>query len=393
MKNLLKIKKLLLRNVMPLFFKLFPIRKQYLFSSYYGKYTDSPKNISEYLHEVDPNAKIYWICDIEMQTDIFPPYVIPVKINTIKSIYLLWTSKYLIDNCQKQIVYRIRKKQLYLQTWHGTPLKKIEFDARHKLPKHYLNYSRVDNQSITYLLVGNEYSENVYQTALRVSSSRYVRSGIPRNDVFFSDKAELVTSIRKQLNIDENCFVVLYAPTFRNSVYEKNDSKNGFTQIEQLNPNLLCEMFLKKFKRKCVILTHFHPNVSKKIDSKFIFSKYGGKVQDVTNDCQTEDLLCVADLLITDYSSIFFDYALMEKPIILFTYDYLDYIQERGTYLNINELPITHATTAIEICKILEENSLDELSEKTRDLNSYVGNYECGKATDIAVNLITKNTQ
>ncbi|KRO08748.1 CDP-glycerol poly(glycerophosphate) glycerophosphotransferase [Lactiplantibacillus xiangfangensis] len=378
----LKVKKFVLRNILPLMFRWLPLKKRYLFSSFYGLYNDSPKLISERLHDEQPDLKIYWIYDNQKTRQVFPEYVQPVAINSVLSIYLLWTSKYLIDNSQKQIVYQLRKDQIYLQTWHGTPLKRIEFDASDKLPKHYLNYSVVDNASVTFLLIGNQYSEEIYRSAFGIDPNKYRQIGIPRNDSLLESNPQVNNSLN-DLNITTDTFIITYAPTFRNKLNE-----NGLRQLDLLNPKKIIAIMEKKTGKKCVLLTHFHPNVGKMIDQNEINQRFSRNVIDVTTRFEMQEILQVTDFLITDYSSVFFDYALKNKPIVLFMYDYANYVKERGMYLKLDKLPIKSVKSPDELSAFLKRATVDDLMLRTRALNQSLGSFEHGTATRDAVRLL-----
>lgn len=380
---LLKIRKVIVRNFMPIIFKLLPIKNIYLFSSYYGQYNDSPRNISEILHRKDQNAKIYWIVDPNKNHNSIPDYVNKIKINTIKSAYYLYTAKILIDNCQKQLVFKLRKKQIYLQTWHGTPLKRIEFDAQDSLSKRYLHYSEVDNNSISYLMLSNGYSETIYRSAFHASNAVMLESGTPRNDILLNNNRPESAILKKKLNIKTDTYIILYAPTFRNNL-----ASNGIMQLKKLNPKKLIAGLQKQLGRKCILLTRFHPNVQELIDKNQVDHLFGNNIIDVTGILDMQSILNITDFLITDYSSSFFDFAITNRPIGLFTYDYSNYIKERGTYTNPEELPLFNFTEINQLIEFIKIHGVDALREKTKQMNQRINNFEDGGATLRAVQLL-----
>ncbi len=113
----------------------------------------------------------------------------------------------------KTIRYTKRIKQIYFQTWHGTPLKKIEFDAVDKLPDRYLNYAKKDSESITYLLSGNRYSTEKYKSAFKVDSAKIIEIGTPRNDKLVEEQKQLISETNL---FKEN--ILFLAPTFRDKL-------------------------------------------------------------------------------------------------------------------------------------------------------------------------------
>lgn len=385
----IRMRKFLTRNIFSYFFRFFPKKNIYFFSSYYGQYNDSPRIISEKLHEINPNARIYWLVDPNKNHNILPGYAKRIPVNSIRAAYFTYCSRYVIDNCQKQLVYPLSKSQTYIQTWHGTPLKKIEFDASNNLSERYNKYSMIDHSSISYLLAGNKYSKKIFEHAFNLDKKYICEFGTPRNDELVNIDQSKVTNIRNMLKIDHNVVVILYAPTFRNDVH-----KNGLPQLLKLNPESIIKTIEKKYHKKCVFVTRFHPNVQELIDTKALKKLYS-KIDfyDVTGKFNMNDILLMSDFLITDYSSSFFDFALTGKPIALFNYDYSDYVKERGTYVDPEQLPIISFKDTKEFMDKLSDLSLADLCDLTETLNQKMGNYEMGKATESVIRLIINQTK
>ncbi|MFR8859945.1 MAG: CDP-glycerol glycerophosphotransferase family protein, partial [Enterococcus faecium] len=328
MKN---IKKFFSRNIFPVFIKILPIQKNLIvFSSFGGRnYSGNPRVISEKIHEKKLNYRIIWLIKKEAIITDLPDYIKRIDSDSFLAAFYLYTAKYWIDDSRKTIKYAKRKKQFYFQTWHGTPLKKIEFDAKDKLPKRYLSYAKKDSESITYLLSGNRYSSEKYVSAFNIVPSKILEVGTPRNDELASSKEQVFDLKKKQIN-------VLFAPTFRNNIED-----NGITQLEWLGVDNLREFF-KKQQQELNLMTKFHPNVHSKLatDSKSIEYMKKHQITLINDGIPLEMLFEEIDVLITDYSSIFFDFALTKKPIILFNYDEKEYSLERGFYIQLSELPI-----------------------------------------------------
>ncbi|EME3493951.1 CDP-glycerol glycerophosphotransferase family protein, partial [Enterococcus faecium] len=202
------------------------------FSSFGGRnYSGNPRVISERIHEKNLNYRIIWLIKKEAVITDLPDYVKRIDTDSFLATFYLYTAKYWIDDSRKTIKYVKRKKQFYFQTWHGTPLKKIEFDAKDKLPKRYLAYAKKDSESITYLLSGNRYSSEKYVSAFNIDPSKILEVGTPRNDKLASSKEKVPNLKKKRINI-------LFAPTFRNNIKD-----NGITQLEWIGVDNLRKFF------------------------------------------------------------------------------------------------------------------------------------------------------
>ncbi|EME8091165.1 teichoic acid biosynthesis protein F [Enterococcus faecium] len=378
MKN---IKKFFSRNIFPFFIKILPIQKNLIvFSSFGGRnYSGNPRVISERIHEKNLNYRIIWLIKKEAVITDLPDYVKRIDTDSFLATFYLYTAKYWIDDSRKTIKYVKRKKQFYFQTWHGTPLKKIEFDAKDKLPKRYLAYAKKDSESITYLLSGNRYSSEKYVSAFNIDPSKILEVGTPRNDKLASSKEKVPNLKKKRINI-------LFAPTFRNNIKD-----NGITQLEWIGVDNL-RKFFKEQRQELNFMTKFHPNVHRKLatDSKSIEYMKKHQITLINDGIPLEILFEEIDVLITDYSSIFFDFALTKKPIILFNYDEKEYSLERGFYIQLSELPILSVQNSYDLVDIFKKQR-EKLLESSQELLDYIGNYETGASTEKVIELIERD--
>ncbi|EME7175300.1 CDP-glycerol glycerophosphotransferase family protein, partial [Enterococcus faecium] len=369
------------RNIFPFFIKILPIQKNLIvFSSFGGRnYSGNPRVISERIHEKNLNYRIIWLIKKEAVITDLPDYVKRIDTDSFLATFYLYTAKYWIDDSRKTIKYVKRKKQFYFQTWHGTPLKKIEFDAKDKLPKRYLAYAKKDSESITYLLSGNRYSSEKYVSAFNIDPSKILEVGTPRNDKLASSKEKVPNLKKKRINI-------LFAPTFRNNIKD-----NGITQLEWIGVDNL-RKFFKEQRQELNFMTKFHPNVHRKLatDSKSIEYMKKHQITLINDGIPLEILFEEIDVLITDYSSIFFDFALTKKPIILFNYDEKEYSLERGFYIQLSELPILSVQNSYDLVDIFKKQR-EKLLESSQELLDYIGNYETGASTEKVIELIERD--
>ncbi|HHX11851.1 MAG TPA: CDP-glycerol:glycerophosphate glycerophosphotransferase [Clostridiales bacterium] len=314
------------------FFTRMPVKDNYvIFESFFGKsYSDSPKYIYEYLSKnYHDKYKFIWVLNKKTK---LPYKSIQVKRFSIRYCYYMAVSKYNVFNVRQPEWYRKRKGNVFLQTWHGTPLKKLVFDQEEVMGASPLYKAQFYKQSRVwdYLVSANHFSSDVFRSAF-LFDKEMLEYGYPRNDILNSEnRDEIAAQIRKKLNIPEGKKTILYAPTWRDDEYYGR-GEYKFTL------NLDLPRLKKEFADEYVVLLRTHYFIADSLDVSEVqdFAINVSKYDDIS------ELYLVSDLLITDYSSVFFDYANLKRPILFYTYDiekYRDMI--RGFYLDIDtELP------------------------------------------------------
>lgn len=295
------------------FFCFFPINdKRIVFSSFYGKqFSGDPKAIYMLIKRINLNMECVWVLN-ERKNKEFKT----VNRYGLKHLYYLATCKYRIDNCQEKSILRSRDGCINVQTWHGTPIKKIAQDIEQVGFNAIKKEWQKDADSWDYLITSSELTTDLLSNAFNVSRDICLEYGNPRNDVFYNYSDVDVNRIRTNVGINERKKVILYAPTFR-------DGKDTFN-IE-IDFNYLSKMLGEEY----VFLVRMHSNV-KQFKSE---SVSGSFVVNVTDYDDVQDLLLISDCLITDYSSLFFDYAILKRKMIFFAYDVEKYeMDSRSLY-------------------------------------------------------------
>ncbi|WP_165820766.1 CDP-glycerol glycerophosphotransferase family protein [Pueribacillus theae] len=310
--------------------KIIPVDKNLiLFESNLGKqYGDSPRNIYEEILRQNLSYKKVWIYN--KQYRFKDPTTKRVQRLSPAYFYYLLKAGYWINNQNFPAYIKKRNQTTYLQTWHGTPLKKMLYDIKEVHGRSDDYVERVGNavKNWDYLISQSPYATKTFKSAFRYNKE-ILEVGYPRNDIFYKkEKEQLKEQIKRRLNLNENKKIILYAPTFRD---DQTLKKNKF----------LFDLKMDLFKMKeqmgddYILLLRMHVVVSNKItieDSLLDF------VYNVSNYPDMQELLLIADILITDYSSVMFDFANTGKPILFFTYD-LEYYRDnlRGFYMNFEE--------------------------------------------------------
>lgn len=337
------------------FFKLFPIKKNriYFIARYGQQYSCNPRAYFEYLYQNHKDEFEFVWCLNDKKIKL-PDDVKRTKFMSLRDQYYLHTSKYIVNNLRFCMLFSKRKKQVYIQTWHGGGpfiLKKIEKDQKLSFFNEW--NSKIDSEQIDILLAGSKMVDKILQNCFYIDKQKIYEIGSPRCDIFFKENDDLRSKIRKKLKIDEKSFVILYAPTFR-------DNKNSNSLI--LNNNSIREIFESITKKDVKILYRFHPHLLTKEQKQMNFENF---VLNVTNYPEMQDLILVADLLITDVSTCMCDMIIANKPCILLMKDYDNYVKnERGLYFPLSILPFP-------IFK-----SEEEMNEKEEDIKNYFDIYK-----------------
>jgi len=233
-----------------------------------------------------------------------------------------------------------RDAQALIQTWHGTPLKRLGCDladggtvnAKYTTREIRERYS-LEGSKFTHLLSPSRFASEKFASAFclspQVAAEKIVEEGYPRNDALSTCTAADAARIRADLGVPEGKKAILYAPTWRD---DQHVSGKGYT--------LSLPVDFEKLRRELgddhVILFRAHYFVANEFD----FERYAGFVVDVSGVSDINDLYVASDMLVTDYSSVFFDYANLKRPIVFYMYDLEAYATElRGFYLDLDELP------------------------------------------------------
>lgn len=317
-----------------------------LFSSYDGKgYSDSPKAIAQALLDSGADVKLYWLVNSEKDAASLPAGITPVnRNNKLAQIRAYTTSKIWVNNCRQYPRIK-RKGQYYLQTWHGFALKMIEKDAETALPEAYLQMCRRDGAITDAVVTGSAFMEGLYRRSFWYADDvEVLRYGTPRNDIFFRENASLRRKIRSALGLGGDRKLVLYAPTFR---------ADHSTDCYRLDPEALACACGERFGGAWTVLIRLHPGIASK--SAGLFSYDGQRILDATGYPDMQELLAGVDLLITDYSSSMFDYALSGKPCIQFALDIEEYKTDRNFYFPLDELPFPMARSNDELLSLIRD--------------------------------------
>lgn len=371
--------------------------KTIVFCTFNGKsYSCSPKALYEYMVNNDKysdfkfiwgfkNVEQYKYLENNKNTSV-------IKLNTKQYIKYLAKAKYWIFNYKIPDYLYPKKEQVFVQCWHGTPLKRLGCDLIHfdnvlntmeGMKKRY----KIEASKFTYFLSPSKFASEKFISAWNLKEigkeNIIIEKGYPRNDFLFNYTEKDIKKIKAKLGIEnEKRKIILYAPTYRSNQHEAGV---GYTYKEEIN----FEHLREKFGNEYIVL--FRPHYF--IANVFNFEKYKGFVYDVSKIDDINELYIITDLLITDYSSVFFDYANLKRPMIFYMYD-LEHYRDKsnGFYIDLEELPGKITETQEELEKEIERIDKNfKYDEKYKKFNDKYNYLDDGKASKRVVEEIIRN--
>jgi CDP-glycerol glycerophosphotransferase len=359
--------------------RVLPVRKgTAVFESHLGKqYSDSPRAIYEELRRRGAAFHPIWSYDGRTPPKDFPQDAELVRRWSWRYLRALAQAEFWIDNQGFPLKLAKRPETTYIQTWHGSALKRMGFDE----PK-YRVMSEGDQQDyqqaldrFDHFVVRTEHDVRTLARAYRIPERKLLRVGYPRNDALARARTAAgpnpeMRALAKELELRPGLPVVLYAPTFR-------ASPDGRVRAFEFPFDL--DGFADRFGDRLTLLVRSHY-----LNKVTLPPSVAGRIIDVTSVPDITPLLLLADALVTDYSSVMFDYALLERPIVFYAYDWEEYAHDiRGTYFNLlEEAPGPVARTEPELLSILSD--LDAVRAKhgdqVREFTARYGEYDRGDA-------------
>ena len=320
------------------------------------KYADSPRAIYEYIvsHEEYKDYKFIWVFEHPEKYVFLNSDRTTVVKHESNAYYAAFArAKYWVVN--GWIPLRIQKKsgQVALQCWHGTPLKRLRYDIVTSSPtNHHENALRENDADMVrydYLISPSKFATKAFISAFNLKAlgkeGIIIETGYPRNDVLATATDQDKETYRKKYGVPSDKKAILYAPTWRD---DQHVPEKGYEYKMPVDFELLRE----KLSDEYFILFRAHNLVANQLD----FSRYEGFIKDVSSADDIKELYIASDILITDYSSVFFDYANLGRPIVFYMYDRAHYEKNlRGFYLNADDLPGSIVETEQELAQAIQD--------------------------------------
>ena len=296
-----------------------PVR--FIYNSFEGRFSDNPRAIYETLVEHKAGHSHLWLADAAHLAG-FPDGVETVPYGSPQCIEALQECDVLVANTHTDLVWEKRPGAFYLQTWHGTPLKRIHWDVLWAPPGRLERLQR-DVDRWDCLVSPNAASTPLLRRAFHFEGE-VLETGYPRNDVLSSPEGEEVRArVRTELGIEDGRTAVLYTPTWRDDVVFPEGGKEFALGLD-------VEGFAAALGDDHVLLLRLHYMLTGRVAAMD-----HPAVRDVSFHPDVAELYLAADAMVTDYSSTMFDFAVTGKPMVFFTYDLADYRdRQRGFYFD-----------------------------------------------------------
>lgn len=332
-----------------------------------ASFSGSPRVIYEYIktEENYSHLKCIWAFnEPEKVSKEFELHV--VKLDSISYFLYSLRAKYWVAdiNIERGLHYK-KKDTIYLNTWHGVALKKIGNDD----PKS----AKYDFSNLNFLCISGSHDKKVFKSALKACESSFLECGMPRNDRLFNVTSVERQMLRKKLGIPSDKKVIAYIPTWRDS------TDKGKTFSLKIRADF--QKWESELSEKYILIFRAHQRTNQLMDLKFT-----NFLRNYSDYNDLNDILIVADVLITDYSSVVFDYSILEKPFICFAYDYEDYLDERGFYFDPEKVyPQGIIKNEDDVLFRLKNLDIRLESQKTADLKRQFMSYSSGDATRVCV--------
>ncbi len=336
-------------------------------------YGDSPRCISERLHERRPDTKIVWWLNAEAKKrigDELPDYVDVAYSRSNRAYVELATARVWVDNYTKPNILRPAPgRQFYIQTWHGDrAIKTIGYDTQTS------DDYRIEEQCDR-VVTASRFGEEMFRTAFRYKGE-YIRAGSPRNDILVKNDPEDIRRIREKLNVPDGTRLLLYAPTYR-----ENEVIVPRRAMMDLDRTLRCLEDTTGAAWRCLFRAHYR---SRGIDLEAVKDR----IIDVSKYEEMSELLLAADMVLTDYSSCALDFIVRDLPALFFIADWEEYVSTRKVYFDIRQTPMMTASNQDELEALIRALTPEKARENCAAIRDYFGYYETGRATDAVVDRI-----
>ena len=355
-----------------------------IFESMLGRnYSGNPKAIYEEMvrQGLDQKYKCFWVLadpSIPIQGSAKV-----VKRNSFEHLHLLCRARvWVFDTRQPGYIVK-RPETDYIMTWHGTPLKKLALDmddvvmAGNKGIENYKANFWTHSRRWDYLIAQNQYSSDIFKNCFDFHKTM-LEVGYPRNDTLVNNNnQEYINAIKDRHGIPHNKKIVLYAPTWR------DDQATGKGKYI-FNPNINFDYLKRELKDEYIFIVKYHYLIASKID----FTRFQGFIYDINEDIQ--DLYLMSDILMTDYSSVMFDYSNLKRPMIFYTYDLDEYKDNRGFYFDyLQDAPGPFIFNTEELIKFLKKPDFSPYDEKYEAFYKKYNSWDKGDASAKLVKLVT----
>lgn len=381
----------IIRLLYHMFYRLVPVDDHMvLFISFHGRgYSDNPRAIFLEMKQ-DPqfqNDTFIWAIKNHKHKNVEIEGAKVIEYFSIPYFYYLARAKYWVFNCKMPTYIRKKPNQVYLQTWHGTPLKRlgkdIDVDENTTFYRSGISFEKmcetydIDVARYNFMISPNAFCTEVFPNAFGIDKGRLKEIGYPRNDFLSTFTKEDVIKTKEKYGIPLDKKVLLYAPTWRDNSYVAAGYTFELEADFKKWKEILGDDYVVVFKPHYLIINKFKDDPA--LDG-FLYS--------IDATAEISELYPIADKMVTDYSSVFFDYAILNRPIYFYMYDLESYASDlRGFYLDIHkDLPGKIYKDETAMLKDIANDAFDQ--SRMAAFNARFNNREDGHAAKRAVELL-----
>lgn len=355
-------------------------KKTIIFNSFGGRsFNDSPKALYDEIckrPEFDDWRLIWAFVDPSK-------YNIPrgdkVKIDTYAFFKALLFSRVWIGNSGTDRGIGLKlKRNIRVDTWHGTPLKKIcgEEHTGNFAVKPGDYKGQIDGDTIR--CAQSAFDQKIFARVFHATKESILLSDLPRNDELLRYTKDTLYHIKQSIGIDTNKKVILYTPTYRE--YLINEKHENY-----IAPPMNLQKWENRLKQDYVLLIRAHYTISSALS--IVENDF---VRDVSKYPSVNDLYAISDMMISDYSSTYFDYAILDRPMLCFAYDLEEYEEKRGLYMNLLEsLPCEIDDNEDDLIDRILNIDIENASSKTKEFHQKYAPY-AGNACITVINEVLK---
>jgi CDP-glycerol glycerophosphotransferase len=354
-----------------------------IFESNLGKnYSGNPKAIYEGMVDkgLDKKYTCIWVFNDTNQQ--VKGKHITIKRMRLKYLYYYAVAGTWIVDSRQPLFIKKRKNVILVQTWHGTPLKKLGLDMEvlnmggETDLKGYQDRFKLSSSRWDYLISQNKYSSDIFRSAFGYDKS-ILETGYPRNDILVNaNDYDNILKLKKKLNIPLDKKVMLYAPTWRDNAFHKKGQYKFSTNID-------IQKIHEEFNKDFILLVKAHYLVVDALNT----DAYSGFVYKFGNEQDIAELYLVSDMLITDYSSVMFDYSVLRRRMIFYVYDIEEYRDSlRGFYLPFEEYApgplVKTMPQLVDAIRLSDEEYQEKYSDKYKKFTNKFNYRDDGRASD-----------
>ena len=368
--------------------RLLPVNhKVVIFESNVGRnYTGNPRAIYEEMvrQGLDRRYRCYII--LEDRSIKIPGSAKKIKRKGFRYFYYFAIAGVWVSDSRLPMYMIKRSETTYIQTWHGTPLKKLALDldaiymaGESDLLEYKKNFYE-NVQTWDYLISQNNYSSGIFRKAFGFDKE-ILEIGYPRNDMLFhNNNIEELKKIKERLGLPLDKKVILYAPTWRDNEFHGKERY-------KFNPKLDFSLLMEELENDTVLIVKYHYLVMDQID----WTPYEGFIYSYDMSYDISLLYLVSDMLITDYSSVMFDYSILKRPMLFYCYDLDEYKDSlRGFYFDfIKEAPGPIVKSSSKLIQAIKEYDYNMYGDKYEAFTNKYNHADDGNASGKIVGLIS----